>query len=435
MKKIITYTIFSLVIFWSLSSLGVEISTNFDSGMCKINDTVEFYVQGEPPEKDISKFNYTMYIDGEDKQKGLINLGESIKVTPKKSGFILFSINYKDSQGKVKYFRKSIGVDIDKITQSEAKPADFANFWRDRKAELAKVPLKAQEKQVYYKNKDYNDIVIFDVKVDCIDGVPVSGYLTMPANAKEKSLPALVNFHGAGVRSSAMPLAEAKRNILAFDVNAHGILNGQAASYYNDLDKTVLADYRRKNADNRDKIYYKNMFLRTFRALEYIKSRPEWDGRILIVSGGSQGGAQAIVAAALDNDVTCCVAMVPALSDHHGILHNRMSSWPYFIQRKNGIPISEAIVEAVKYFDVANFASEINSQTECFFSLGFLDTTCPPSSVCAAFNALKTTQKTLYLAQKQGHTLTPDVFSLSDKFIDAHIVKMKNKLTESEIKK
>ena len=71
------------------------------------------------------------------------------------------------------------------------------------------------------------------------------------------------------------------------------------------------------------------MFQRACRALEYLKSRPEWDGRILIVSGGSQGGAQALAAAGLDPQVTCCVALVPALCDHHGLLAGRQPSWPY----------------------------------------------------------------------------------------------------------
>ncbi len=39
------------------------------------------------------------------------------------------------------------------------------------------------------------------------------------------------------------------------------------------------------------------MFLRMERAIDFLASQPEWDGRILIVTGSSQGGGQAIVAA------------------------------------------------------------------------------------------------------------------------------------------
>ena len=40
------------------------------------------------------------------------------------------------------------------------------------------------------------------------------------------------------------------------------------------------------------------------RSLEFIKTLPQWNGKDLIASGGSQGGLQTIWAAALDPDVT-----------------------------------------------------------------------------------------------------------------------------------
>ena len=38
----------------------------------------------------------------------------------------------------------------------------------------------------------------------------------------------------------------------------------------------------------------------TARAVEYLSERPDWDGRTIVVTGGSQGGLQALVAAGLD---------------------------------------------------------------------------------------------------------------------------------------
>lgn len=49
------------------------------------------------------------------------------------------------------------------------------------------------------------------------------------------------------------------------------------------------------------------MYLRVLRALDYVKTLPEWDGKNLIVIGSSQCGAQAIVAAALDPQVSLCL--------------------------------------------------------------------------------------------------------------------------------
>ncbi len=123
--------------------------------------------------------------------------------------------------------------------------------------------------------------------------------------------------------------------------------------------------------------------------------------------------------------MTCCVALVPALCDHHGLLAGRQPSWPYLIRRRNGVPVDPAVVESAGYFDCAHFAAQVNPEAACFLSLGLLDTKCPPSSVCAAFNALKTKHKKLHMAERQGHTLTRDVFGLGDAFIDEHIKAMR----------
>ena len=51
---------------------------------------------------------------------------------------------------------------------------------------------------------------------------------------------------------------------------------------------------------------------------DFLTSQPDWDGKNVIVQGGSQGGALAIVTAGLDKRVTACVANHPALSDMAG---------------------------------------------------------------------------------------------------------------------
>lgn len=81
-----------------------------------------------------------------------------------------------------------------------------------------------------------------------------------------------------------------------------------------------MNNYPRQGQASRDTFYFKGMYMRVLRALAYAKTRPEWDGRTLLVYGGSQGGAQAMAAAALDPDVSFCLVTVPALCDHAGSL-------------------------------------------------------------------------------------------------------------------
>lgn len=380
---------------------------------------IRFRISGPP-----GPYPYRLLADGSPRRSGEAKAGDSIAVSPEQPGFALLSVDYLDEAGKKRTVRAGAGTGWELIRPARPAPADFDAFWAEVRAELAAVPLRSAAKSVPVPERFAGKVAAWDIRVET-GSVPVSGYLAMPAGAAPKSLPALVNFHGAGVRSAAMPLAEAARGILAFDVNAHGIDNGREAAYYRELDRGELADYRRRDAGDRSRCYYRGMFQRACRALEYLKSRPEWDGRILIVSGGSQGGAQALAAAGLDPQVTCCVALVPALCDHHGLLAGRQPSWPYLIRRRNGVPVDPAVVESAGYFDCAHFAARVNPEAACFLSLGLLDTKCPPSSVCAAFNALKTKHKKLHMAERQGHTLTRDVFGLGDAFIDEHIKAMR----------
>ena len=154
---------------------------------------------------------------------------------------------------------------------------------------------------------------IFDFEINMPSGRPVRGYLAMPSNAAEKSLPAQISFHGAGVHSAEMPVEAELRGRIAVDINAHGIENGREEAYYENLLEHDLRSYRYDGRSSRETIYFRGMYRRIYRTLQFVKSLPQWDGRTLIAVGTSQGGGQALVAAGLDPDVSCCVAYVPAL--------------------------------------------------------------------------------------------------------------------------
>ena len=62
-------------------------------------------------------------------------------------------------------------------------------------------------------------------------------------------------------------------------------------------------------------------------------------------------------------------------------------------------------VEASKYYDVTSFARML--KIPGIYSFGYIDTTCPPTSVYAAFNAV-TAPKELYLVLDSGHWNYPE---------------------------
>lgn len=86
--------------------------------------------------------------------------------------------------------------------------------------------------------------------------------------------------------------------------------------------------------DNRDNYYMRRVYLACIRCIDFLTALPEWDGKNVIVQGASQGGALALVTAALDKRVTLCAASHPALSDMAAYRAGRADGYPHFSKIK-----------------------------------------------------------------------------------------------------
>ncbi len=289
------------------------------------------------------------------------------------------------------------------IKPSQPAPADFDAFWAAQKARLAAVPMNARLTPV---KSPSTTVEVFDLQADSV-GAPVSAYFARPVGAKPKSLPAIMTAHGAGVNGSSLsgPADWASQGALALDLNAHGLPNGKPKEFYAELSAGRLNGYSRSGRESRDTIYFLGMYLRLIRAIDFLTAQPEWDGRTVVVSGSSQGGAQAIAAAGLDPRVSFFAAGVPAMCDHTGILAGRVNGWPKFIPTDTtGQPPAE-VVMAVRYYDAVNFAAR--ARASACFTVGFIDTTCPPTTVYAAYNAIRN-PKEIFDDIGARHTNTPE---------------------------
>jgi cephalosporin-C deacetylase-like acetyl esterase len=309
------------------------------------------------------------------------------------------------------------------IKPSMPVPDDFDAFWTAQKAALAKVPLKSTLTPVETAVKG---VEAFDLQVECLGGKPVSGYFGRPKGAKPKSLPAVLHVHGAGVRSSGLGSVSWALNeggMLSLDINAHGIPNGKPAEFYTALQNGELKDYRAHGNKDRETVYFKGMFLRLIRAIDFLTAQPEWDGKTVIVYGSSQGGFQALAAAGLDARVTFICAGVPAGCDHTGSQANRVSGWPKIVPNGQDGKPDPAGLQASRYFDCVNFATRAKCKGAAV-TVGFIDTTCPPTSVYAAYNAL-TVPKTIHFDTLAGHTNTPAAQKFMQQAAFKHIRDMK----------
>ena len=136
----------------------------------------------------------------------------------------------------------------------------------------------------------------------------------------------------------------------------------------------------------------------------------EFDGKNLAVTGGSQGGASALALGYLNKNITCVVANVPALCDHHAWKNGRLEGWPKMHTFLTGKADSESI-----YFDGVHFASGITAPT--LIGVGYVDVTCPPATVFAAYNNLKC-PKQLVRMYRTGHDLTDEMRKTAFEFLN-----------------
>jgi len=284
------------------------------------------------------------------------------------------------------FFDGGACVDPEKL-QPAQEPADFDAFWTSAKAKLAEVPLKAELKEIETKNAK---VKLYAVRLDCAGPKPVTGYLSIPAAAKEKSLPGFAQFHGYGVNKHSPP-GWLNESAIVFDVNAHGMDLGSDEAYYTQL-KNDLSNYCFKNDENvdREKTYYYGMALRVMRALQYVKSRPEWNGKELHSNGGSQGGLQGLWGAGLDPDVTSSNIWSPWSCDFGGITLGRIRGW------------RPDYKETLNYYDPVFHAKRTKAKVHLVANYG--DYTCPPSSVWVVYNNIPLENKSMEVKQGATHS-------------------------------
>ena len=325
--------------------------------------------------------------------------------------------------------RQLIGsiVDPGKLEPGTECPKNLRKYWDQEKQALRALPMDVKSTKVEAREPG---LVCFDTEINCIGPKPARGYFAKPGKAKEKSLPIVLLVHAAGVKGSwcrseiANAINYAKKGTLCFDLNAHGMLNAQPDEYYNNLESGELKDYYIRGLENRNDLYFRGMYLRLIRTLDYLTRQPEWDGKRIVVIGESQGGGQALAAAGLDSRVSVVVATVPAMCDWGGTLVNRKSGWPQPFEHKGN---KEEMKRVLPYFDTAHLLKF--SKATLVVEIGLVDNTCPSTSVYAAINQAKG-RKIIYPVTYREHswpteTQRPEwdklVFGPKNQFVDDYL--------------
>ncbi|HEY6123838.1 MAG TPA: GDSL-type esterase/lipase family protein [Steroidobacteraceae bacterium] len=298
---------------------------------------------------------------------------------------------------------KALGAAVapERIAPAIPAPADFDAFWAAKIKALRKVPAKP-ELAVKPSDKDGVDFAI--LKMNHVEGKHVWGQVAKPSDpTHKKKYPGLVILQWA---SPPYPLQKswvtdrAAEGWLAVNIEPHDVMPDQPKEYYDAL-PAELKSYNTIETRNRDKNYFLYMYLADVRAVDYLASRPDWDGKTLVVMGTSMGGQQSLCAAGLNPKVTHMLINVPAGADANGNAHGRKIGYPFWDVN------DPQVLKTAAYFDTVNCAARIKAPS--LVSMGFIDTVTTPVSIWAAFNQIKAPKEAAPMIDSpHNHLATPE---------------------------
>lgn len=162
-------------------------------------------------------------------------------------------------------------------------------------------------------------------------------------------------------------------------------------------------------------LFFKHMFLDTAKLADLVLSFPEVDVTRAAATGGSQGGALTVACAALEPRIGRLAPVYPFLSDYKRVWEMDLAKDAYEEMRyyfRKFDPLHEREDEVfgkLGYIDIQFLAPRIRG--EVLWTVGLMDSICPPSSQFAAYNKIKA-KKSLLVYPDYGHEYIP---GLSDR--------------------
>ena len=318
--------------------------------------------------------------------------------TMKKPGFLRCRV-WAKVDGKKYDECATAAFEKEKIKPKTILPADFAQFWKKEIEKNQKIALLPQLDLV--PEKCTPKVNVYSASFQSFKkGSRIYGTLCVPADYDGKC-PAILIVPGAGCRSRKGYYTEAEKGFVTFEVGIHGIPTVLTDErIYETLKQGSLQNYPSANVDDKDKYYYKRVFVSCARAVDFLASLDFVDAERIGVMGGSQGGALTITTSYLNPKVKAGAAFYPAMCDLTGYLYDQGNAWPYLFKNKK-LATKERL-ETVKYYDVVNFARGV--QQPMWVSYGYNDLVVCPTSIQGAINEMPVAPEVMIVPQSRHYT-------------------------------
>ena len=347
---------------------------------------VRFYIYGIPQDIEVSYEIGPDMMSATSSGKVTLKNGQATinMGTMKQAGFLDLRLTAQKGDKKYQHHVK-VGFSPEKLKPYTKNPSDFDAFWKANLEEARKTPVSVTCKKADKYSTNETDAYLLKIKTDRRHSV--YAYLTKPK--AEGKYPVVLCPPGAGIKTIKEPMRNiyyAKNGFIRMEMEIHGLNPEMTDEQFKEI--TTAFDYENGYLNNgldcKDNYYMKHVYVACVRAIDYLTSLPEWDGKNVCVQGGSQGGALSLITAGLDPRVTACVANHPALSDMAGYLDNRAGGYPHFNRLKNMLTPEK--VETMAYFDVVNFARRITCPV--YLTWGYNDNVCPPTTSYIVWNLI-----------------------------------------------
>ncbi len=268
------------------------------------------------------------------------------------------------------------------------EPADFDAFWAETLNEARQHPINARFEPF---DAGLTTVEVYDVTFNGYAGQPIKGWLLLPRQRFDR-LPCIVEYIGYG-GGRGHPLewltwSSAGYAHFVMDTRGQGSFwrSGDTPDPEPDGTNPQHPGFMTRGILSPRTYYYRRVFTDAARAIDAVRSHAMIDPEQIILTGASQGGGITLAAAALAPDVRLVMPDVPFLC-HYQEAVTLIDTDPYneivrFLKVHRDK--SEAVFNTLSYFDGVNFAAR--AKARALFSVGLMDTICPPRTVYAAYN-------------------------------------------------
>jgi len=281
-------------------------------------------------------------------------------------------------------------------------PEDFDAFWDEEVKKVSSLPAYQLEERDFH----IPQVKCYELTFEGTNEGKVYARVVLPKS--EGKVPLIFYFHGYMGRGWDWA------DMLSFTVAGYGVVSmdvrGQSG-YSQDglrspLGNTGKGHIIRGAVEGREHLFYKDVYLDIYQLVEIVASLSQVDEKRLSSYGASQGGALALVAAALNPRIQRTVAIYPFLSDFRRVLEIGNTSEAYdelFRYFKFHDPFHETeeeIMATLAYIDVKNLAHRIKGEVKMITGLD--DDVCYPITQFAIYNRL-TCDKTYRIMPEYAH--------------------------------